>query len=106
MSNKFRYKIGSNWYVLNYKNFNYILHDYNAYEANRRIVKLPSGIEVEILNESELYNILSIHDRPSNIVRIMLKYQVKDLSKEDINFLTFKLYRYYPNIPFIQSMVL
>lgn len=122
--NKFKYKIGPNWYVLNDENSKKILESYKQYVFNLRLITLPSGTEVEIINESEMNE--KLHGRNNSfgrfgggygryndihgvdfIVGLMLKYKnIRDLTKEEINFLSFKLYRYYPNIYEVQSLVL
>jgi hypothetical protein len=111
MKNKFKYDIGSDWYVLNDNNIKTIIDYYDNYISNIRHIVLPSGKDVEILNESELLEKMYRHNvryfTSKDAVNMILKYdKVYDLSNEDINFLKFKLYRLYPGNHLIQSLVL
>jgi len=115
MKNKFKHEIGSHWNVLNETNSEDILKYYDNYISHMRHIVLPSGKDVEILNENELYekmrNCGTYHRHYNftlkNAIVMMLKYDnYYDLDEKDIDFLSFKLYRLYPENIVVQSIVL
>ena len=117
MSNNFEYEIRSNWYILNADNIQRFIDGYKLYEYKRKYIILPSGRNIELLNENEMNRKVSeryLYSRWRNgdfyatdIIDMMLKYdKIRDLSEDDILFLSFKLYRLYPEVSAIQSLVL